>query len=66
MFETLKLGNSVVRNRVLVSGAQAAAKLLETGELADRVDALEAIVKRQGHPPQTFADPTDEQDQEEE
>ena len=55
MFETLSLDNTVIRNRVILSGAQIAAKLHETGELADRVGALEAIVKRQGEGPAPFA-----------
>jgi hypothetical protein len=63
LFETLRLDNGVVRNRVILSGAQVAAKLLETGELAERVDALEAVVNRQGHGPDPFAS-ADSQDDE--
>src|SRR5438094_2227948 len=44
MFETLSLGNSVPRNRVILNGTQAAAKLLETGEQEERIRALEAAV----------------------
>jgi hypothetical protein len=40
----LGLENSVARARVLISGALAAAKLLETGELAERIAALEAAL----------------------
>jgi hypothetical protein len=36
--------NSIVRARVLISAALAAAKLLETGELEDRIESLEAAV----------------------
>ena len=44
LFETLGLGNSVPRNRVVLSGLQVAAKLLEVGELADRIEKLEAAI----------------------
>ena len=60
MFESLSLGNSVPRNRMLLSGTQAATKLLETGELADRVEALEGIIKRQGSGPSAFDDEEDD------
>jgi hypothetical protein len=42
--DALGLENSIVRARVLISAALAAAKLLETGELEDRLAALEAAV----------------------
>jgi hypothetical protein len=44
VLDVLGLENSIARARVLISGAQAAAKLLETGELADRIAALEAAL----------------------
>ena len=44
LFDLLGLENSIARARVLISGALAAAKLLETGELADRIAALEAAL----------------------
>ena len=44
LFDVLGLENSVARARVLISGALAAAKLLETGELAERIAALEAAL----------------------
>jgi hypothetical protein len=44
LFDVVGLENSIARARVLISGALAAAKLLETGELAERIDALEAAV----------------------
>ena len=44
LFDVLGLENSIARARVLISGALAAAKLLETGELADRIAALEAAL----------------------
>ncbi len=40
--DVLGLENSVVRARVLISAAQAATKLLETGELEARIASLEA------------------------
>ena len=42
--DCLALDNGVARNRTLIAAALAAAKLLETGELEDRVVALEASV----------------------
>jgi len=44
---------AIARARVLISGALAAAKLLETGELAERIAALEAALA------QDRADPPD-------
>jgi hypothetical protein len=44
LFDVLGLENSIPRARVLISGALAAAKLLETGELAERIAALEAAL----------------------
>lgn len=41
---TLGLENSVARARTLIAAAQAAAKLLETGELEERLRILEAAV----------------------
>jgi len=48
LLDTLSLDNGVARNRTLLAGAQTALKALETGELAGRVQALEAIVNRTG------------------
>src|ERR1035437_4121028 len=42
--DVLGLDNSVPRNRVLIGVAQAAARLLEVGDLAARVASLEAAV----------------------
>jgi len=42
--DALGLENSVARARVLIAGAQAATKLLETGELEARIAALEAAL----------------------
>lgn len=42
--DTLGMENGVQRNRTLISAALAAAKLLETGELEERLRALEAAV----------------------
>ena len=46
--DSLSLENGVARNRTLLAAAVAALKALETGELAGRVQALEAIVHRSG------------------
>ena len=44
ILDTLGLENTVARNRTLIAGGLAAAKLLETGELEARLAALEATV----------------------
>ena len=44
--DTLSLENSIARSRALAYLAQTALRLLETGELADRVDQLEAAMQR--------------------
>jgi hypothetical protein len=44
LYGTLALDNGIQRNRTLINGAMAAAKLLEVGELAARVEALEAVL----------------------
>jgi len=44
LFDVLGLENSIPRARVMISGALAAAKLLETGELAERIAALEVAL----------------------
>jgi hypothetical protein len=48
--DALGLDNSVARARVLIAGAQAATKLLETGELEARIAALESALGP-GRPP---------------
>jgi len=45
VLDSLGLDNSLGRARPLIAAAQAAAKLLETGELEDRLAALEAAVR---------------------
>ena len=59
--DALGLENSVARVRALIALTQAAAKLLETGELEERVEALEAAVhSREALPPSVFdEDPHD-------
>lgn len=42
--DTLQLENSVARNRTLAALAQSASKLVEAGELAARVSALESLL----------------------
>ena len=44
--DTLSLENSIARARAIAYLAQTAIRLLETGELADRVDQLEAAMQR--------------------
>jgi hypothetical protein len=50
ILDTLGLENSIARSRVLISAASTAGRLLEVGELEDRVAALEAAHGR-GHDP---------------
>ena len=55
LFDVLGLENSIARARVLISSALAAAKLLETGELAERIAALEAaLAQDRAVPPETL------------
>jgi hypothetical protein len=50
--DTLGLDNSLARARVLIAGAQAATRLLETGELEARIAALEAALGPHRPPPE--------------
>lgn len=50
-YDLLGLDNSVARARALVSVAMAATKLLDVGELEDRLAALEAAVKTRAPAP---------------
>lgn len=43
-FDALGLDNSVQRGRLLIAAALAAAKLLEVGEIADRLERVEQAV----------------------
>jgi hypothetical protein len=61
MFETLGLENTISRNRAIMNGTQIAAQLHEKGELADRIDKLEAIHKHPGPEPPLFQDHDDVQ-----
>ena len=56
VFDVLGLENSIARSRVLLAAAGSGAKLLETGELADRLAAIEAILERQRQAPEAEAD----------
>jgi hypothetical protein len=47
--ETLALENSIARNRALISAAAGAGKLIEAGDLADRLSAVEAAVGPKTH-----------------
>lgn len=51
ILDTLSLDNGVARNRTLGTLTMAALKALETGELEDRVAALEATVQGREAPP---------------
>jgi hypothetical protein len=55
--DALRLDNSIVRARVLISAALAAAKLLETGELQARIESLEAAIGV-GRPTELEVDPS--------
>ena len=46
VLDVLGLENSIARARLLISGGLAAAKLLETGELEDRLAVLEAALQQ--------------------
>ena len=43
-FELLALDNGVARDRAIISGALAAAKILEVGDLEGRIEAMEAVL----------------------
>lgn len=45
--DALSLETSIARVRALISVSVAAAKLLETGELAEQLASIEALVRRQ-------------------
>jgi hypothetical protein len=47
--DTLALDNSVARSRTMVAVVQAAAKLLEIGDFAQRLEALEDVVTPRLH-----------------
>jgi hypothetical protein len=44
LIDAIGLENSVARSRVIISGVLAAAKLLEVGEMEDRMQAVEAAL----------------------
>jgi hypothetical protein len=43
-FDTLSMDKSIARGRLLIAASQALIKLLEVGELADRVQDVEAAL----------------------
>ncbi|MGD0863378.1 MAG: hypothetical protein ABSA21_11565 [Candidatus Limnocylindrales bacterium] len=43
-FESLALENSVARNRILLACATANARLIESADLAARIEALESVI----------------------
>ena len=51
VFDTLGLDNSLARSRTLIAAAQAAARLLEAGELEARIAALEAALEHRSSEP---------------
>lgn len=56
--DALGHASGIARLRVLISASQAAARLLEVGELEDRVDALEGALKaRQREPSSEDGEP---------
>lgn len=48
--ETMALDNSIARNRTISGFVAIGAKLLETGDLAERLAALEAVARRPTEP----------------
>jgi hypothetical protein len=54
VLDTLGLENSVARARTLAYLAQSATKLLETGELEDRLAAIEAVIETRTPPAGRF------------
>ena len=55
--DTLSLDNGVARNRTLLAAAAALLKALEVGQVAARLDVLEAVLQRQNASP---FDPTED------
>lgn len=54
LLDTLSLENGVPRNRTLIRLVQTSLKALETGELEERVEALEATLKHREPPTPIF------------
>ena len=57
--DTLSLDNGVARNRTLLAAAAALLKVLEVGDVAARLAALEAVLQGQGRNASSF-DPTED------
>jgi hypothetical protein len=57
--ETLALENSIARNRALTAMLALGVKLIEVGDLAARLTALEATVDSQRHSDETSPFPTE-------
>jgi hypothetical protein len=53
--DLLGLDNNLNRARALLYAVQTSIKVRETGDLAERLAAVEAVVKRQGGAPTPFA-----------
>jgi hypothetical protein len=56
VIETLAIENSISRNRALAAMAATGGKLIELGDLADRVTALELASRRASVPADPFED----------
>lgn len=57
--DTLSLDNGVPRNRTVIAIVMAGLKALEVGELADRIEKLEAIHNHHGPEPSVFEEHDD-------
>jgi hypothetical protein len=60
--ETLALENSIARNRTLISAAAGAGKLIEAGDLEERVGLLETAVRPKAHADDDAAFPEEYRD----
>ena len=56
VIETLAIENSISRNRALAAMAATGGKLIELGDLPERVTALEAASRRPATPDDAFED----------
>ena len=59
LLDTLSMESSIPRNRALVYFAQIALKALETGELEERIETLEAAVHSQDNRKTVFDSDSD-------
>jgi hypothetical protein len=61
--DLLGLDNNLNRVRTILYAVQTGIKVRETGDLADRLAAVEGVLGRQGHGPDPFASADDQQDE---